>query len=185
MYQFLPLFYPKVLPDSFGGIIMPDARQYRKNIAKDFLDSNCRQRIGNKEDWISYATKFVSMGGVAISWYVWGSLKHLDLKDDTKKRMIITYDLSKLTNRMYHCLRDIIRQTNEQVDYKDSIRYILAQTTPLKYNNKDTVAVKTASYMMSESAILHLTHKISGGISNVVTSGDLVHSILRKDGLNA
>ena len=185
MYQFLPLFYPKILPDSFGGIIMPDARQYRKNISKDFTDSNCRQRIGNKEDWINYSTKFVSMGGVIISWYVWGAVKHLDLADDTKKRMIITYDLSKLTNRMYHCLKDIIRLTNEQVDYKDSIRYVLAQTTALAYNKQKTVAVKTANYGLSESAILHLNHKISGGISNVVTSGDLVHSIFRKDGLNA
>lgn len=185
MVAFLPMWYRETPPNSFGGLVTNGGRQFRANLTKDGTESNARLRLGSHlEDWISYSTRFVGTGGAIISWWTQAEMKHLDLKDDRRKKLIITYDIDKLTNRMYRALKAIIEVTAEQVEEELRMFYVLAQCRQIEVNGKQTLSVITANYRIPDSAILHLRNKISG-TPDIVKNDDLIHSIFRKDGLNA
>lgn len=185
MVAFLPMWYRETPPNSFGGLITTGGRQFRANLSKDGTESNARLRLGSDlGDWLSYSTKFVGTGGVIISWYTQATMKHLDLEDDRIKKLIITYDIDKLTNRMYRAIKAIIDVTSQQVKNEMRMFYVLAQCKQVEVNSKQTLSVITASYRLPSSAILHIRNSISG-MSDVVNNEDLIHSIFRKDGLNA
>lgn len=182
--SFLPMWWDDPPQTTFGGIITDDGRKFRKNLMRNHTETNARLRgKGRLGDWTTYAAKWVGQGGSIVSWLVRGQSRHLDLADDRRKRLILTYNRD-ITDRMYRTLKSIIESVDAHVVHKDSMFYVLAQCTNVSVDGLNSVAVRTAQYRIAKSAVLHIRTKISG-IANVVDRSDTVYDIFKKDGLNA